>query len=393
MASAWGCQIGPGRLKSASFHYSDAVRVATAEQLLVNLVRLRYRDLPTFLQVSNISSQFELTTAVGADATVKIGGSDFASLGAATLYAERPTMTFDIMGGEEFQKRMLMPVKVGAISLLAESGWRGDRLFRVVVEKMNGVPNAARASGPTPAHAPRYSVFVEATTLLQSLGSAGLIDFEYETRYEATSDPIPIDQIEGRDVVDAAQAGVQFRSASDGTVQLVLEERRLVMRFRPRSDGHPDAERLRDLLRLKRGQRRYDIVAYDDNELDPFEKAQRASQLALDTRSLMGVLYFLSHAVRAPQHDVDAGVVTTTVDADGSPFDWAEVIGDLFVVRSSDDRPDNASVAVRHRDTWFYIADDDESSKSTFVLLNQLLALQAGDVAQTKPVLTLPVGR
>jgi hypothetical protein len=50
-------------------------------------------------------------------------------------------------------------------------------------------------------------------------------------------------------------------------------------------------------------------------------------------------------------------------------------------------------VVARHRGHWFYIADDDETSKSTFTLLNQLFALQSGDVEETKPVLTLPVGR
>ena len=65
----------------------------------------------------------------------------------------------------------------------------------------------------------------------------------------------------------------------------------------------------------------------------------------------------------------------------------------MFRVHTSESRPRNASVAVHHRDHWFYIADHEQSSKSTFMLLNQLFTLQAGDVSETKPVLTLPVGR
>jgi hypothetical protein len=41
---------------------------------------------------------------------------------------------------------------------------------------------------------------------------------------------------------------------------------------------------------------------------------------------------------------------------------------------------------------WFYIADGDQTSKSTFLLLGNLFRLQAGDVEDVKPVLTLPVG-
>ena len=55
-------------------------------------------------------------------------------------------------------------------------------------------------------------------------------------------------------------------------------------------------------------------------------------------------------------------------------------------------RPAGASVAVQHRGRWFYIDDVDQTTKSTFLLLGQLFTLQAGDVEEVKPVLTLPVG-
>ena len=56
-----GCQIGPSALKVSSLQYSDAVRIAQSEQLLINIVRLHYRDAPVFLGVSSISTQFELS--------------------------------------------------------------------------------------------------------------------------------------------------------------------------------------------------------------------------------------------------------------------------------------------------------------------------------------------
>ena len=39
-----------------------------------------------------------------------------------------------------------------------------------------------------------------------------------------------------------------------------------------------------------------------------------------------------------------------------------------------------AAAAVRFRGHWFYIADDDQDSKSTLLLLDQLFALQAVDI-------------
>ena len=68
------------------------------------------------------------------------------------------------------------------------------------------------------------------------------------------------------------------------------------------------------------------------------------------------------------------------------------MLGGLFRVGSSEKPPSNAAVTARHRGRWFYIADNDQTSKSTLSLLNSLYALQAGDVQETKPILTIPIG-
>jgi hypothetical protein len=394
LATLVGCQIGPGRLKSSTSHYSDAVRVATSEQLLVNLVRLRYGDLPIFLGISSISTQFEFESGLNINGTVVDGGSNSAGIGGGVRYSERPTMTFALQGGEEFQKRMLRPIDVVALSLIAESGWSGSRIFRLMVEKMNGLRNAPTASGPTPKRVPRYTDFVEATTLLMKLSGERLIDFEFETRREPLSVPLPVTQINGEHTVEAVKAGVEFRTLPDGQVQLMTEKRVLVMRFRPEGDDSPDALRLRELLRLERGRRRFRLVAIEESTLDPFDTEQRVHELALDTRSLMGVLYYASNGIQVPDAHLEAGHAATTLDDDGNLFDWSKVLGEIFKVYSTDDygRPSDAAVAVHHRGHWFYIKDDDGNSKATFMLLSQLFALQAGDFAEEKPVLTLPVG-
>ena len=109
------------------------------------------------------------------------------------------------------------------------------------------------------------------------------------------------------------------------------------------------------------------------------------------TRSVMGTMFFLSLGVEPPSKDERAGRVTVTLDEEGNRFDWTNVTRDLLEIRSSDDRPDNAYTGISYRGSWFYIDDSDLESKSTFSLLAQILALQAGDVELTGPVLTLPV--
>ena len=167
-----------------------------------------------------------------------------------------------------------------------------------------------------------------------------------------------------------------------------------MMRFARGSDESADVRRLRELLNLVPGRRSFEVVELEDSDFDPLNPDKPLTELGVDTRSLMAVLYYVSNGVQVLPADLESGVVTTTLDAAQSPFDWSVLLADLFEVQVSASRlrPPGAAFAVRHRGRWFYIADADRSTKSTFLLLSQLFTLQTGDVEEVKPVLTLPVG-
>jgi hypothetical protein len=113
--------------------------------------------------------------------------------------------------------------------------------------------------------------------------------------------------------------------------------------------------------------------------------------LAVATRSIMSALYFLAQGVEVPAADAEDGLATQVAAVSGGPFDPASG-KKLFTVRSSPQEPQNASVKVFYRDSWFYIEDNDLNSKTTFVLLSMLVMLQSGDTTKITPLITLPVG-
>jgi hypothetical protein len=117
------------------------------------------------------------------------------------------------------------------------------------------------------------------------------------------------------------------------------------------------------------------------------------SVLPLRSRSLLGVLYFLSQSVEVPAQDVQAGLVTVTEDGLGHPFDWSQITRKIMTIHSQPNRPENAYVAVQHRDSWFYIADDDHTSKATWGFPSILFALQSASAQGKAPLLTLPIGK
>lgn len=344
LLAASGCQLaGPRTIEMGRVRYNDAIQRTGNEQLLLNLVRLRYSDTPFFLQVASISTAFEFKTGGSAGIGVSPGTYLF---GSNVELAEQPTITYTPLDGEQFVKSLLTPIDLSTLLLLYQSGWAFDRLLRVSVQELNELPNAPSASGPTPRRTPEFERFLRATRLLRALQIAGEISLSGQMR--------------------------------DGEPVLLLQ-------LDPAVVGSAEHRELADLLRLD--------VARDRYELVPDTGVHHPERIAVVTRSLMASFFYVSQGVEVPEVDEQAGRVTTTRTAAGERFDWKFIKEDLFQVLHARRLPEDASVGTFYRDRWFYIADADLESESTFALLMQLFSLQSGNVQSGGPILTLPVGR
>lgn len=353
-----GCKsLGPRAVKWERTPYNLAIQDTHDEQLLLNLVRLKYRDTPVFLELSSISSQFTF------DSGFSTGDSSLAEVqGASTVwrpggislgYSAQPTITYTPLQGEKFAQQLLAPLKVETLMLLYRSGWPLKRVLRVCVQRLNRVENAVRASGPTPELAPEYERFARVLDLMGQLNDQARLDLVYES-YPKTN-----------------------------------KSSRIVLQLAPEAFGSAETRELWKLLGLAPEKKHYPVTYPlvehgDERALDHLE---------VETRSLLAVLFFLAQGVEVPAGDIQAGRVTVTRTPGGEVFDWKRVTRQLLHIQSAPTRPARAAASVWYRGTWFYLDDVDLSSKSTFALLTQLVALQSGEVSRLTPVLTLPVSK
>lgn len=342
-----GCtNFGPRAVQAGRADYNAVLHDTTDQQLLTNLVRLRYRDRPYFLEVSSVTTQFSFSPQLSA--TGALGSRDVEQdtlLNAGVTYSETPTISYTPLQGDDFARRLLTPVSLEALVLLSQSGWSVERLLRVCVQRIDGVPNAVSASGPTPAREPEYRPFLQLARWMRELQ----LSDDLTIGYRPGESTVPSFTFSERALSGAAYRGIV------------------------------------EMLQLTPGKARYDIV--------PSPRSVSPDTIGIQTRSLNGILHYLSHAVEVPAAHRERGLVTTTRDSAGLPFDWGELAGGLFRVATGSESPGAAAVKIRHRGQWFYVADNDLDSKSTFSLLAQLFALQAGSGEGLRPVLTIPVGR
>jgi hypothetical protein len=328
----FGCiKFGPVFLKSERSQYNQAIQKTNDEQLLLNLVRLKYHDTPLFMEVHSIASQFTFHKNFGISTQLQAGAKGIFTPDAGTFVEESPTISYSPLHGEDFVEGVLTAISLKTIVLLFHSGWSIERVFKVCLQRIDKLKNAPGASGPTPKIAPKTGKFFKAAKFLGQLQSQGALDLVYRV--------------------------------SDGEPQLVIQISEAFKNSQP-------ASQFARLINAPMGQTSFAFGV-------PSVKAKQSIDIV--TRSLLGVMFYLSEAVEVPKKDIVEGRVTVTKTDEGEVFDWAEVTGELLRIHSSPKPPEDVNLLIFYRNFWFYINDSDLISKSTFSLLAQIYSLQAGD--------------
>ncbi len=397
-----GCSsFGPRSLQQSRLEYNEAIKSTTEEQLLLNIVRLRYTDTPSSLAVSAIAAQFERTQSLGLTPFFAASGADINQSFTAILpqalvqQADRPTFSLTPLDDQEFTRKLFTPIPLDGVVYLAKTTWPISTVFRLYLENLNWVPNAQTASGPTPADAPEFSNFRRGVEALQVLQNKGHLVFGIDERIETSGSPLPMGSVKAGDIIEAAKNGFEYRRDANGkTWSLTRKVQQPVVRISPEAIGSTELRLASQVFKLKPGLDKYDI---SQETLSPFPVTYPAGGVGvfdLETRSMLQAMYFISHGVDVPPEHLKQGLAPQTLDKSGKPFDWEQITGGLFKVhyQGGGDRPAHARVAIPYRGYWFYIDESDQDTKATFSLLVELSRLELNTKAGPGPMLTLPVG-
>ncbi len=402
-----GCAFGPRVLERTHGRYNESIRRVDEEQLLRNIVRMRYNDTPFELNVSSIAAQYELSG--GAEARPFFEAPNPTSSGIFRAFprmlpdatvggANRPTISFVPANNGDAVQRFLTPITPETLVFLSQTSWPVSTVMRLWVERLNGVPNAPSASGPHRGQVPDFERFLRIAELVQSAQDQGLGSVHAEERFTPIGSPLPLNAIDGTESIEAAKNGMEYRKSTDGSEWVLgRNARRLVLQITPTGFGTPEISELESLLNLQPKRGRYEIVVAPGVVLDPLRTPSApVKEVQVSPRSTAQVYYFLANGVDVPIEHIEAGLVHPSVCADGRVFDDRVVTAGLFQVHTCQGHkpPATAYVAVKHRGYWYYIDDRDEQSKVTFALVLELSRLNfVRQLQSSGPFLTLPIGR
>jgi len=382
-----GCNKGPDAMRASRILYNDSLQQTERRELLLNLVRLRYAESPEFLGVSSISTQFSY------DFTVSVGGvfgtdagdpTHLGTPGVGAGFSERPTITFIPRTDPEFAQQLLTPLDPGVLVNLINYGWAMDRTLRVTVKTINELNNGTTREFSETKDEDDLIQFARAAKILNTLNKKGDLSLTTEDHTEKLSGPLNKEEIHSQDILAADKEGYHLKySEEEQSYFLIRKNPVIVLSLKENALNDPLVRKMEDLLNLQPGLKKYIIH-------DKTNSVQKDS-LMVRTRSILGILAYLSQGVEVPPSHLrllGGAKNKETLKATNT------ILRDLFQVKVTDTEPDNAVVSIPFREHWFYIDDEDLSSKRTLGLLSYLVKLKinAGGV-QNVPVLTLPVGR
>lgn len=351
-----GCSaFGPRRVPQDRFKYNEALAESTRNQMLLNLVRIRYLEEPVFLSVSSILTQYVYNMGAGVGTEIDLGaGADTASAEANLRYEERPTITYIPIEGREFSERMLSAIPSETIFAAAQQGWSVDILMRIGISRIGGIENmgfeAIRAPGMIGlAEQMRKEVdklknFERVIQMLLVLSDKDA----FEVRIEEEK--------------GGKNAFLLFAKSVPEDTKLLLAQFKQILGISPDKNTFRITDRIADL---------------------------KEDEISIQTRSLSAMMLFLAKGVQVPpEHLADGRVIDYRIPA--SEKGGRDLIP--FRMISSKTRPQNVFAAVRYLDHWFYIDNKDIESKRSIGLIIALFRILAPSGGGAAPILTLPAG-
>lgn len=318
-----GCSsVGPCSVPKDRFCYGNAMSRSAKEQILNNLVRMRYLDAPVFVDVSSVISQY----AIEGSGSVALGFStgftagDTQSLTAQTHWADRPTITYVPLKGSEFSRSIMTPLTPEALFALVQAGWPPEYVLGLTVRSINGLKNDT--SSPT-SRQTADPAFLELVAAWRRLRDAGALAFRLR---ESEGVRRVVVFAQGNEVGDEVRRDLSF---------------------------------VRDTLGLSPEAEEYEVV-YGLLPAAP-------NQIAVLTRSTFEILANLAWFIDAPdEHVCEGRTLSRFRGSKGTP---------MIRARVASKRPTGAYAAVKNRDYWFYVDDADRASKRTFMLMEVIMSL------------------
>lgn len=401
LGSAGCAMVPPQKIPIDRVNYLDAISTSWKEQLLNNLVFLRYGDTLTSLEMVSVNTTYGLDSQITANYPILwhplhstypqsgwTGGfRNTVTLGGSVIYQDHPSIAYSPMRGEALAKTMIEPLNPYKILSSLQTGWNSPYVFACCVKSINRLRNRAMTG--------RY-------------GDPEFFRLAHDIRVLMVKGVIQI--IVDRAVTEKAEQNntktittTKDLTGKETTTTTTGDRGEKISAFISVDKERANTPELKNdlndfimLLGLDANLPQYSVI---NGNRQSIALGTNCDKIVLQTRSINETLHMLSMFIDVPpQHIKDerakpSPLLKRTEEGlidEKQPLDGPD--GKIkFIIHSSPERPSDAFVAVKNRGYWFYINDTDLISKEVFSAIAAILSMSETGTKEGAPILTLPV--
>ncbi len=133
LVSASGCQLANTQLRADFTDFNASIQSSQLKQLLLNLVRMHYRDTPLFMQVGSLTASYEDSVTGNGFATAQAGDQSAIGIGGSVTFSSKPTISYTPVEGKDYVQQFMTEVSPQTFAMLLRAGWSVSKLGTLVV--------------------------------------------------------------------------------------------------------------------------------------------------------------------------------------------------------------------------------------------------------------------
>lgn len=328
-----GCgRIGPKNLPNDHVGYNIAVNNSLNQQLILNIVRARYNEPSLYVSIDNITSRdsYQANAGLSLFNPFNIAGATkqnpalTSTLGGSIK--QEPSYIYAPETNDKYAVELLQPLRIKALYLVIESEAEIGDILRLMLRRIGPYVNF-----PAQPLAPPYR--------------------------------LNLNSVKKFIMLTRAITKIYAKNGYNISVKTTKN-----------NNGHFESEKL--IIPLPRHLKLSKVQWHLLNTLgiQPHDKAiilcdsgsnPQKDTIHIQVRSLMNVTDFLSFGVEKPKH----AFIKNPTTASAAFQDYQQLLTQhLINIRASKRQPKNVFIAIEHHGIWYYIRNNDSSSKITFRL-------------------------
>lgn len=195
-----GCKVANHALRSDFTDFNTALQFNQTQQMLLNLVRLHYRESPMFLQAGSLTASYE--SQVGGNIGVTNDTAVETAAGVDYSFSSKPTVSYVPVEGRNYVQQLLTEISSETFCLLLRSGWPVAALGELLIDRVTMPSGEVLINHAGAASESKFQAFIDKLAADQANHHLTVVSTPGAHALQSGGETIPLERFQLRSLFD-----------------------------------------------------------------------------------------------------------------------------------------------------------------------------------------------